>query len=248
MRWSAAIMSAVIAVTGCLEATTGIRDDDSGVNPLGWESFSVAAIKAAGVGRTSAFFMARADSAFRMGLLHRPAGTTLDLTTHRDNAVYYVSAGAAELRIAGDTVPLSPGTVVFVPGETEHRIVDVTAELDVVVYLARGLSVPAEPDVQSFEADELMSGTPDRSEWRPLVVSSTLGVGVYTLPKGSGGDDGFTHSFDEYRLVMEGGGRFDVGEGGIEATPGSIVLIPDEVRHQFRRVSEDLAVLVVWKR
>lgn len=248
MRWNAAIMSAVIVLTGCLEATTGIRDDDSGVNSRGWEAFSVAAIKAAGAGQNSAFFMARADSAFRMGLLHRPAGTILGLTTHRDNAVYYVSAGIAEVRMASDTVQLSPGTVVFVPGETEHRIVDVTAALDVVVYLARGLSVPAEPGVQSFDADELTSAAPDRSEWRPLVVSSTLGVGVYTLPKGSGGDDGFTHAFDEYRLVMEGGGRFDVGEGGIEAAPGSIVLIPDEVRHQFRRVSEDLAVLVVWKR
>ena len=33
----------------------------------------------------------------------------------------------------------------------------------------------------------------------------------------------------------------------IVAAPGSMVLIPDDVHHQFRRVSDDLVILVVWK-
>lgn len=248
MRWRGGLVALVVVLVGCLEATTGISDEPSEAGTHPWESWSVGGIKAVAAGQPSSFFMARADSAFRMGLLTAASGSTVGLTVHRDNAVYYVAAGRAQLRISGDTIPLAAGTVVFVPGDTEHRIHDITAELDIVAYLARGLTIPGEPEAIAYTAEELRGPSGQGNAWRPLVLASTLGMGVYTLPKGGGGDDGLAHAFAEYKVVMEGGGRFDIGDGGIEAAPGSMVLIPHEIRHQFRRVSDDLVVLVVWKR
>lgn len=246
MRWVAGIVGMAVLLTACLEATTGIRDDE--VDDAGtWTSFSVAGIKSAIEGRVT-FSLARADSTFRMGLLTGPPGTSIGIISHRDNALYYVASGSGQLRLASDTLSLAPGTVLFVPGDTEHRIHGIAEELDIVVYLARGLSAPGEPDVMAWTAEDLRAGPSDTNEWRVLVESSTLGAGVYTLPKGGGGDDGLSHGFVEYKLVMAGGGRFDVGDGGIEAAPGEMVLIPDGVPHRFRRVSEDLVVLFVFKR
>lgn len=248
MHWRASVVGVAFLMTACLTANPGPFDGEGSEDDRGWESFSVSSIKAVSASQNATFFVAQADSSFRMGLLNAPVGSTVGMVTHRDNAVYYVAAGSAEFRVSGDTIPVEAGSVVFMPGDTEHRIRDVTAELDVVVFLARGLALPEEPEVRVYTADELAGPMGDTNEWRLLLESSTLGLGVYTLPKGGGGDEGLSHDFVEYKLVMAGGGRFDVGGGGIEAAPGSMVLIPDDVQHQFRRVSDDLAILVVWKR
>ena len=82
----------------------------------------------------------------------------------------------------------------------------------------------------------------------PLFEASTAGIGVYSLAKGGGGDEGLTNPFAEFKIVMSGGGRFDLGSSGIEASAGSIVYIPAGVRQHIRRVSDDMDLLVVWKK
>jgi len=247
MRWQASVVGVTVLLAGCLEANPGPLDAGDSRDDRAWESFSVSSIKAVSAQQHVTFFVAQADSSFRMGLLNAPVGSTLGLISHRDNAVYYVAAGSAEILVNGDTIPVETGAVVFIPGDTEHRIREIEVELDVVVYLARGLALPQEPEVLALTAEELAGPMSETNEWRLLVESSTLGLGVYTLPKGGGGDEGLSHDFVEYKLVMAGGGRLDVGGGGIEAAPGSMVLIADDVRHQVRRVSDDLVILVVWK-
>ena len=70
------------------------------------------------------------------GVYRIPAGGVDDQSPHREDEVYVVTAGAAELEVEGRRAPVGPGTVAFVPRRADHRFVDVTADLEVSVVFA----------------------------------------------------------------------------------------------------------------
>jgi mannose-6-phosphate isomerase-like protein (cupin superfamily) len=74
------------------------------------------------------------------------AGGVDDQSPHREDEVYVVTSGAAELEIEGRRTPVGPGTVAFVPRRADHRFVDVTADLEVSVVFA-----PPESDGSGVE-------------------------------------------------------------------------------------------------
>jgi hypothetical protein len=72
-------------------------------------------------------------------------------------------------------------------------------------------------------------------------------VGIYLLPKG-GSEEMLAHDFDEFKITTRGGGRFDLSVGGFETQPGAIALIKEEEPYRPRRISDDLVILVIWKK
>jgi mannose-6-phosphate isomerase-like protein (cupin superfamily) len=70
------------------------------------------------------------------GVYRIAAGGVDDQSPHREDEVYVVTAGAAELEVEGRRTPAGPGTVAFVPRRADHRFVDVTADLEVSVVFA----------------------------------------------------------------------------------------------------------------
>ena len=70
------------------------------------------------------------------GVYRIAAGGVDDQSPHREDEVYVVTAGAAELEVEGRRTPVGPGTVAFVPRRADHRFVDVTADLEVSVVFA----------------------------------------------------------------------------------------------------------------
>ena len=63
-----------------------------------------------------------------------PAGSVDDQVPHGEDEVYHVVAGRARLLIGEEAVPVEPGTVAFVAAGVEHRFIDITADLDVLVF------------------------------------------------------------------------------------------------------------------
>ena len=63
-----------------------------------------------------------------------PAGSVDDQTPHGEDEVYHVVAGRARLLIDEEAVPVEPGTVAFVAAGVEHRFVDITEDLAVLVF------------------------------------------------------------------------------------------------------------------
>lgn len=55
---------------------------------------------------------------------------------HSEDEVYYVVAGRAQIRVAAETRPVGPGSVVYVARDVEHRFFDITEELTVLVFFA----------------------------------------------------------------------------------------------------------------
>jgi len=69
-----------------------------------------------------------------MTVVRRPAGTIDDQQPHTEDEVYYLIKGRTGLVIAGERLQLQPGSMAFVGAGVEHRFVDVTEDLEVLVF------------------------------------------------------------------------------------------------------------------
>lgn len=63
-------------------------------------------------------------------------GGTDDQVPHSEDEIYVVTAGRARLEAGGQSVPVSPGSVIFVPAGEDHRFTDITADLAALVLFA----------------------------------------------------------------------------------------------------------------
>lgn len=75
--------------------------------------------------------------------------------------------------------------------------------------------------------------------------SAALSVGLYRLPVGSE-DEQRPHSEEEVYLVLEGKGRFKMGDEEVVASPGSLLAVPARVEHRFHSIEQDLLLLVFF--
>jgi mannose-6-phosphate isomerase-like protein (cupin superfamily) len=71
-----------------------------------------------------------------VGTYSIPAGGTDDQEPHTEDEIYVVTAGQATFEAGGDRVPVSPGSVIYVPAHEPHRFTDVTQDLATVVLFA----------------------------------------------------------------------------------------------------------------
>lgn len=71
-----------------------------------------------------------------VGTYSIPAGGLDDQTPHTEDEVYVVTGGRARIVTAGGSAEVGPGSVIYVPTAEEHRFVDITADLSLVVVFA----------------------------------------------------------------------------------------------------------------
>jgi mannose-6-phosphate isomerase-like protein (cupin superfamily) len=64
------------------------------------------------------------------------AGGVDDQIPHREDEIYVVTAGRARIVTTDAEAHLEPGSVVFVPAGEEHRFVDITEDLTLLVLFA----------------------------------------------------------------------------------------------------------------
>lgn len=65
-----------------------------------------------------------------------PAGGVDDQSPHAEDEIYVVVGGRAKIVGDDDSASLSPGSVVFVPAREEHRFVEITEDLTLLVFFA----------------------------------------------------------------------------------------------------------------
>ena len=76
------------------------------------------------------------SDALSLGTYSIPAGGKDDQEPHTEDEVYVVQAGRATLVTASGTVPVEPGSVVFVPAGETHKFTDIIEDLALVVIFA----------------------------------------------------------------------------------------------------------------
>jgi mannose-6-phosphate isomerase-like protein (cupin superfamily) len=68
-----------------------------------------------------------------VGTYSIPAGGHDGQSPHTEDEIYVVTAGRARMVATSGSAEVGPGTVIFVPGGEEHRFVDVTEDLALIV-------------------------------------------------------------------------------------------------------------------
>jgi quercetin dioxygenase-like cupin family protein len=70
------------------------------------------------------------------GVYTLPAGAIDPQKPHKEDEMYYVVRGKARMREGLEDQAISPGSVIFVAAEVEHRFYDIAEELVVLVFFA----------------------------------------------------------------------------------------------------------------
>jgi mannose-6-phosphate isomerase-like protein (cupin superfamily) len=74
--------------------------------------------------------------AMSLGTYSIRAGATDDQMPHAEDEVYVVVAGRGGFEAAGHRVEVGPGSTLFVPAYEDHRFVDISEDLTLVVVFA----------------------------------------------------------------------------------------------------------------
>jgi cytidylate kinase len=87
-----------------------------------------------------------------------------------------------------------------------------------------------------------------RSSARPYLEALRTGglsAGLYRVARASEGEQR-PHGEEETYLVLEGRGRFRMGDDDFAAEPGNLFTVPARVEHGFHTITEDLLMLVFF--
>ncbi len=71
-----------------------------------------------------------------VGTYSIPVGGVDEQSPHTEDEIYVCTGGRATLRTPSGDAPISPGIVVYVATGEEHRFVDVTEDLSLLVFFA----------------------------------------------------------------------------------------------------------------
>jgi mannose-6-phosphate isomerase-like protein (cupin superfamily) len=75
--------------------------------------------------------------------------------------------------------------------------------------------------------------------------TTRMSAGLYRLRRGEE-DQQRPHAEEELYLVLEGRGRFRMGDQDYAAEPGALLAVPARVEHTFHSITEDLLLLVLF--
>jgi quercetin dioxygenase-like cupin family protein len=68
-----------------------------------------------------------------VGIYRLAAGATDGQSPHTEDEVYHVLSGQARIQVGGETRSVGPGSTIFVAADVEHRFIDITQDLVVLV-------------------------------------------------------------------------------------------------------------------
>lgn len=78
--------------------------------------------------------------AMSVGVYLLSAGSKDEQTPHREDEIYYVVRGRAELRVGSSTRAVAPGDCIFVAAGDTHRFEDISDDLELLVVFAPAYS------------------------------------------------------------------------------------------------------------
>lgn len=224
---------------------------DGGGNdpPDRWQSFQLSTLQQQRAAQGVGYLQFLDASDVTMGLYHLAAGAVDGQEAHGRDEVYYVVSGTAVVDVEGTDYPVEAGSVVWVKANADHRFHNITEALDVLVIFANGTPNPGDATGLVFTLDEIVAPRDaGQNVWNQFLTMSTMSLGMYLLPQSLGGDQTLTHTFGEVNIMVDGAGKFTVGDDTIDVLPGTIMYVESGVGHQFHALTGDIDVLIWWER
>jgi mannose-6-phosphate isomerase-like protein (cupin superfamily) len=102
----------------------------------GYQSFSVNAVEEAQASAAAAYRELLRRPGFSMGMYLLPAGSKDAQHPHTADEVYIIERGRAQLEVEGETIDVGPGDVISVDRGRDHRFLNITEDLAVLVTFA----------------------------------------------------------------------------------------------------------------
>lgn len=214
-----------------------------------WKVFELSDVINTRANRGQSYYSFLDESSMSMGLYALTAEESDSQGSHRNDEVYYVLQGRAMLDVAGENIPVEPGSIVYVKALVAHRFYNIEEDLQVLVIFSKTTPGEGGPDWLAFHVDEILGGRNEaRNVWDPFLDVSTMQFGMYMLPESLGGDSRLVHRFDEVNIVVNGKAKFQMDGDEIEVQPGSIMFVKDGVGHYFHSLEGDFGVLILFER
>jgi mannose-6-phosphate isomerase-like protein (cupin superfamily) len=76
--------------------------------------------------------------ALSCGIYRLAAGAQDQQTAHDEDEVYFVLKGRASMLVGGEEKALGPGTILYIPADSEHRFVEIEEDLSLLVFFGTG--------------------------------------------------------------------------------------------------------------
>jgi mannose-6-phosphate isomerase-like protein (cupin superfamily) len=102
----------------------------------GYQSFSLDAVEEAQSSSAAAYREFLRRPGFSMGMYLLPAGSQDAQHPHSADEVYVVQHGRAQLEVDGEKSDVGPGDVISVDRGRDHRFLNITEDLAVLVIFA----------------------------------------------------------------------------------------------------------------
>ena len=214
-----------------------------------WKVFELGDIISAQVSRGQSYYSFLDESSMSMGLYVLTTEESDSQGSHQNDEIYYVTRGRAMLEVAGEDIPVEPGSIVYVKALVPHRFHSIEEDLQVLVIFSNTTPDEGGPDWLVFHVDEILSGRNEaRNVWDPFLDVSTMLFGMYMLPESLGGDRRLVHKVDEVNIVVNGRAKFQMDGDEIEVQPGSIMFVKDGVGHYFHSLEGGFNVLILFEK
>ncbi len=104
----------------------------------GWKNFNLAELIAKSEQRGSPYleFLRVPQLSCGVYRLGRKARDTQ--SAHDEDEVYFVIKGRARMIIAGQETTIQPGSILYVPADTDHEFVEIEEDLSLLVFFGSG--------------------------------------------------------------------------------------------------------------
>lgn len=76
--------------------------------------------------------------ALSAGLYQLAAGASDQQNAHDEDEVYFVLKGRARIVQGGESRNVAPGTILYIPADSEHEFVDIEEDLSLLVFFGSG--------------------------------------------------------------------------------------------------------------
>lgn len=76
------------------------------------------------------------EGSLSVGIYELAAGAEDTQAPHAEDEVYYVVSGRGVIVVAGERRPVRAGSTIFVAKEVDHRFVEITEDLSILVFFA----------------------------------------------------------------------------------------------------------------
>lgn len=100
------------------------------------QTFNLDSLTAACEARNQAWLEFLRVTAFSMGIYRLRAGQADEQRPHTEDEAYFVVNGRASFQAGDQLQAVGPGTLIFVERSVEHRFLNVTEDLTVLVFFA----------------------------------------------------------------------------------------------------------------